>query len=312
MFEASDLVCSCFVKSLRTLDEQKLGRPGKSFTKRLVEAKVRVDDSYKDSAQLPAEVDIRVVFDEEIPITGSMPRLLSSESGLMFLKLTSNSVYEFTDRFIGVTAFASFSTPQDGTGLSKLQSALAGVLQGNNGRDQYNAMRILEGFDQLAPKTLKDVRNFRASSDPKIALSSIAVLLKFRVPGGAQALVDYLRTHEMSSTPDAILSVGGELSQVSDPEELKPLEALTSSEILSIKLGAMSGLRKIRSPGSAKTLVARLDDPNSDIRYLAVITLAEIFSKSGDYAPSMYLFDQNPDFYTNEWKTWWTGEGRNL
>jgi HEAT repeat protein len=104
----------------------------------------------------------------------------------------------------------------------------------------------------------------------------------------------------------------GSLGQVSDSEDLIPLEALSSSELLSIKLGAMEGLRKMRSPHSAKALVERLNDPNPDIRFLAVIALSEIFSKTGDYAPNMAEFDQNPDFYTIKWKTWWAGEARDL
>jgi hypothetical protein len=108
----------------------------------------------------------------------------------------------------------------------------------------------------------------------------------------------------------AMLSVGGELGQGSDIGDLAALETLTSSDFISIKLGAMAGVRKMRNSHSAKALVERLDDPNSDIRFLAVITLSEIFSKTGDYAPNMAEFDQSPEFYTIRWKTWWAQKGR--
>jgi hypothetical protein len=71
----------------------------------------------------------------------------------------------------------------------------------------------------------------------------------------------------------------------------------------------MQSLRKMRSPRAAPVVVSRLDDPNSDIQYLAVITLAETFGKYGDYAPSVYLFRQRPQYYVDLWKKWWEKDG---
>lgn len=68
----------------------------------------------------------------------------------------------------------------------------------------------------------------------------------------------------------------------------------------------MQALRAMRDPSNARILVERLDDPDSSIQYLAVITLAETFGKYGDYAPTMYLFDQDPARYIALWKQWWS------
>lgn len=307
IFESADLVCNCYVESLRTLKEQKLERAGKPFTQRYLVAKLRVNDPYNKEVQIGTEIN--VAFEEEIPTTESMPTLSEAETALMFLKLSSPSLYEFADRFMGATPFAFLPVQNKALGLSKLQSALAAVLQLDNRDDQINAMRLLGGFDELSPETLTIMGGFTDSADPETALSAIAVLLKAKQPGSVLMLESYLRIHKPVPVPVAVLTIGGELGQVSDIEELTPLEALTSSELLSIKLGALAGVRKIRSPLSAKALVKRLDDPNADVRFLAVITLSEIFSKSGDYAPNMYQFDHNPEFYTIKWKTWWVEQG---
>jgi hypothetical protein len=48
------------------------------------------------------------------------------------------------------------------------------------------------------------------------------------------------------------------------------------------------------------------------VQYIAVITLAEIFAKEGDYAPSKRLYDKNPDLYIGLWKQWAKDTGRAL
>ena len=228
----------------------------------------------------------------------------------MFLKASSPPFYEFGDRFLGAAPFASLPLQHGPPGLSKLESVLARVLQQSDPNDQINALRILEGFDELSPATIAILDPLASSASPEIALSSIAVLLKAKVSGSAQRLDTYLRTQPLDSVPMAILSIGSEPGEAGAIEDLTALEALMTSELLSIKLGAMAGVRKARSPHSARALVEGLDDPNADVRFLAVITLSEIFGKSGDYAPDMRLFGQNPDLYTTKWKTWWIEEGQ--
>ena len=304
VFQRADLVCNCIVESLRVVDEQKRERGGKPFVWRSVVATVRVKDSY--NREMPSDTRVDVAFEDEKPTVRATPMLSDGENGVMFLRLSASSqLYEFADRFLGVTPFASLPVQQGAPGPAKLQSVLAGVLHTGGAQDQVNAMRLLEGFDKFDSGALAGLLTLSASADPEIALSSLAVLLKARMPGTVQRLEDYLSIYKGGRAPVALLSVGAELGAVNDAEDLAPLEALTSSENLSIKLGAMAAIRNARSPHSAGALAERLDDPNRDVRFLAVITLSEIFRKGGDYAPSVYLFEQNPDFYTGHWKSWW-------
>ncbi len=74
----------------------------------------------------------------------------------------------------------------------------------------------------------------------------------------------------------------------------------------------MQALRRIRNAQAASCLIDRLDDSNSYVSYLSLITLAETFEKYGDYAPNMELFDGNPRFYINLWKAWWVENGHNF
>ena len=103
------------------------------------------------------------------------------------------------------------------------------------------------------------------------------------------------------------------VGQIKDERARIHLEQLTSSKYANIQFGAMTALRGIGNPKSAPVLIQRLDDPDSLIQYLAVITLAEIFDKkNADYAPAMPTFEQNRPKYVEAWKKWWVEEGQSL
>ena len=303
LFERSDLVCNCVVESVRVVEGQTRQRGGKSYLWQSVLATITVRDSYKNAND---DNKINVAFEKEMPTTRAIPTLSEGETGVMFLKLSPRSAdYEFADKFLGITPFTSLPVQGGMPGPNKLQLALVAVIQTGRVEDQVRAMGLLQGFDSFDPRALSSLVPLSASADPEIALSSLAVLIKARTSGAVLQLGTYLRTHKISPEPWAMVSIGTELGDIRDLEDLVPLEALTRSEHLSIRIGAIDGIRNLRDPHSAGVLAERLDDPDRTVRYLATITLAEIFAKGGDYAPSMHLFDQDPDSYTGRWKRWW-------
>jgi hypothetical protein len=75
----------------------------------------------------------------------------------------------------------------------------------------------------------------------------------------------------------------------------------------------MDAIRGTKSTTSIPFLMAKLNDPDRDVQYVALISAAEILNKDeGDFAPSMYLFDQKPQYYLGLWKQWWLEEGSKL
>jgi len=310
-FAQADLVCYCVVESVSVLSEQKVGPNGKTATHRQALATVSVKQAY--NKDVPPGTLVYVAFEDEIPVTSaSLPSVTEFETALMFLSLSTPSTYRFADPFLGATRFSSIPVQHGGRGLLELQAALTGILRQGNRDDVSSALQLLQGFDQFTPETLTVLDSLRSSSNPETALASIAVLIKAKQPGNVQELASYLGAHDISRPPGAVLSLGAELNQLNNVDDLGALESLTSSDILSIKLGAMTAIRNIRSVRSVPTLIKRLDDPNKDIQYLAVIALAEIFQKNDEYAPNMGLFDQNPGHYTEIWKAWWKQERQNF
>lgn len=57
-------------------------------------------------------------------------------------------------------------------------------------------------------------------------------------------------------------------------------------------------------------LVSALDDPDHVAAYIALIALAEMTKKGGEFGPGRGLYDQDPQKYIALWKHWWETEGR--
>jgi hypothetical protein len=273
---------------------------------------VEIREAYKDEGR--GQPAVIVHNDREIAIASALYSYFQKgEVYLLFLKSTSEGIYELSDRFLGATHFRSLSQQPGEMGLVKLQSALVAVLQQPNRDDRLNALRLLQGFDSLDERSLSRVEHLCSSEDPEIAFTAMAVLLTTKPREGVVKLKSYLDTYKGDAEPLALVPIGTQLGRINDENILPQIEALSGSKYISVRLGAMDAMRTMKFPESAPTLVKRLDDPDGTVQYLAVISLAEIFGKfDGDYAPSKYLFDEKHLYYVGLWKKWWEEEGSKL
>jgi hypothetical protein len=234
------------------------------------------------------------------------PAVENGSTYLLFLTRTGAGSYTFTDRFIGAVRFSSLPQQTGPLGLEKLESALTTVAQGPRRDESIKALQLLQGLPTVREETLSVMRRLQYLSDPEAAFGAAAVALKTGTPDSVADLRHLVDT-DSGIEPTSLTKISVELDQVSDGRARPDVEALTSSKFMLIRLGAVGALRRMKNRSSAPKLIERLDDPNTDVQYLAVITLAEIFGKyDGDYAPSNYLFDKRPGFYTALWKNWWS------
>jgi hypothetical protein len=295
VFEAADVVCSGRVESLRVLEEKKAESGNGILLLKHVLASVDVQDIYKASGSLPSS--IFVSFDEQMPaVSAAMPILQKDELAILFL-----------------THFASIPEQEGGSGLSKLDSALAEIVRENNREDRISAMRLLNGVEELQPGTLAQITPLSTSQDPELAFDALAIMIKAGAPGSLEALDQYLQGYQGDGALFALVNIGRELDRKSSREDLPALESLTSSRFLAIRIGSMEAIRNIGELTIAPTLIRRmcdrLCDSDNTIRYIAVSALAEMFHKTGDLKPSMAEFSMSPIFYSSQWRTWCAHEG---
>jgi hypothetical protein len=312
VFEQSDVVCLGRVGSVA------IGRaapdantPETHRMRRKVTVQVEAGQIFKTDRPSAREFQLEYTEDlgmRPLPVTFLKP----GQVQLLFLKAASPGVYRFADRFMGATWFSALPEGTGTPGMSGLEAALDSLAGRQNKEDRINALRLLQGFDILSPDSLSTVENLADSSDPETAFAALAVLVKTASPAAVERLAQRIEKYKGGPEPISLslFSIETELGSVTNEEALPAVEALASSRFLNIRFGAMQSLRKMRNPRSAPVVVSRLDDPNSNLQYLAVITLAETFGKYGDYAPSVYLFRQRSQYYVELWKKWWQQEGK--
>ena len=307
LFEAADVVCSGRVESLHVLEGKGVETGNGALLLKRVVASVYVQDTYRANETLPSS--ILVSFDEEAAgVSIAMPTLQQDEFAILFLKHSEDSSYVFADPYMGVTRFASIPGQEGGSGLLKLESTLAEIVRENGRPDKIAAMQLLHGMEKLQPATLREITPQSVSRDPELAFGALAIMIKAGAPGSIETLEEQLQGYQGNGALWALADLDGDLNQSSNREDLPALESLTSSKFMTVRLGSMEAIHNIGNLTSAPTLIRRLCDrlcdSDSTIRYLAVISLAEIFHKTGDYKPSMAEFSMSPLFYANQWRVW--------
>ncbi len=304
IFDKADVVCSLRVELAKIVRLQGGGTDG--ALQDFVRVTGTILDVYKSDLTPPGSLVFQ--FPED-PMSNGATGFREGDVVLLFLT-RGDSVYDLADPFIGVIYFSRLDRVPGNPDIDKLESALALALRRGNRDDQINAMRLLEGFDQLSPTTLSTVSGLSSSSDPAIAFAALAVLLKTRTPDSVAKFLSYLQNYKEDQPPIGLISAADELGLVTDVGALPEIELLSNNRFISVQMAAMDAIRRIASRTSAPTLMRRLDDPNRNVQYSALITLAELFGKSGDYGPSAELFDKRPAYYTALWKKWWQEDGK--
>jgi hypothetical protein len=311
VFDSSDVVCFCVVQSVDITEGPiPQNSPGRSvlWTRR-IRFVAQVRDSYREANT--ANEPLVVQVEDNAPAASKTNSPFKPGRGfLLFLKSTPAGFYVLADTFLGATPFNSI--PRQGTadGFDKLQDVLSAIAIGPNEDDEIRALHLLQGFDSLGQRTIQIAQSLTNATNPEVAVTAIALLLNTKTLNSLQALAAFLQRYQGDYHSWGFINIDSSLAQFRDPDTLPILETLSHSRSVSVRDGAIRALRGIRSPEAVQVLVERSDDADQTIRYLAVITLAETLGKyDGDFAPSMYLFDKNPEYYTGLWKQWWRDVG---
>lgn len=198
-------------------------------------------------------------------------------------------------------------SPVPGTGPLSLQQDLLLGLRDANANTVLSHCFLLQGYDALT--SLDAVRTLQTSADIRLRTCGYDLLIR---NGDMAVLPDIVRFIGSSSSQNVPLSdLSSALAKVRDVRAVPFLEKLSDASQLVVRLTAVETLRNIANSSAVPTLIHKLDDRNSMVRFQAVKGLAQITKKDPTFDPSMPEFDQNEARYLGFWKQWWTSEGKN-
>ncbi len=273
VFDKADVVCGLRVDSAKIVRLQ--GGGTDSAPQDFVRVTGTILDVYK--SDLTPSGSLVFQFPEN-PMSNGATGFREGDVVLLFLS-KGNSVYELANPYIGRIPFSRLDPVPGNPGFDKLESALVLVLQRGNRADQITALEFLEGFDRVAPATMSAVSVLFSSADPRVALAALTILLKTGTPASVARFAAYLETYKGEQPPLELFIASTALGVVTDPAARVDLERLSGDMHTDVRRAAMRALRHIASAKSAPVLIQRLDDPDGNVSYLALITLAEIFDK---------------------------------
>lgn len=314
-FSEADIVCRCVVQTVLKEDPSRNSAPAQGVDYRVA----------ADALSLfkgPAGVSrLTVEFRGRDPDWGAP--LQANRSYVLFLKSIAHGRYELIapegsviDLTRSEVANLNFAGP------SALEASIRGELRAsNNGPAVRDLLLMLLQFRDLSQETLYSVDQLNLG-----ALSPVADLLRLEVladkgsPSGpfiSQLIAALLKQQAKNPTENLPDSIGGDgfskifdtIAARSTQKDLQNLRLLGDCPANSLRLSAMFATRRLRDTSSVPFLIHKLDDSDRLVQYEAVITLAEITGKSGDFGPGMGPFEQNPEKYVWLWKDWWlTGD----
>lgn len=195
-----------------------------------------------------------------------------------------------------------------------LQADLASGLNSPDSATRLQVLQYLRGFQPLSASLVARVRKLAESDSTPIGerLEAVATLLADPKPQYV-GLVSKLAESEPAAVlqhPREAWDVRAAFNLVKDQRMLPDLIAIAQSPVEMWHFAGIYGLRNLHNPTSVPVLIKALDDPDLLTEYEALITLAEITHKGGDYGPGLGPFRTNPKKYIGLWKEWWETEGR--
>jgi len=281
---------------------------GRSVSMKQFQALISVQRWYKGAKpNSELNVQIRHFADEGLCGVGPCQSLSIGDHKLLFLN-SSGSIFRLTtevDSSLEVSdRVSSFQTNGDIEALTS--DLIAGLSDSNRSRVIDNITLLGALRDKSASSALK---SFLISSDLE---ERGWTYLSFLRISDISLLSDIYQFAKMPSSDPHISMIqqllSTEVATIRDPAAEPTLEEMVTAKSSRLRFSAFYALRKIQDPTTLPVFIRGLDDADQNVRYTALMGLAETEGREGDWAPSIDLFQKAESKYILLWKDWWQSE----
>jgi hypothetical protein len=304
LLERSDLVCRATAMQVASIGNSAIsGRSGVST------ASLAIDRCYKGSAPSSR---IRVIFEPPKRPDVYAPALLikRGDYGLFFLKRANSENEEFN--FVSVTDgrldISALAAAKYDSVVSEIEADLEAGLSDPASDKVVANLQALAGLQKLA--STGPLKAMVADSNPTIQGTALLALLKLSDYSELAETVSFLGK-SLPQTEQTLLQrpIRNEFERIKDPKALPILHSTLSSPVAFVRGTALKAIKSIHDKSSIRYVIKLLDDPDTEIRYDTVITLA-LAEQKGEWGPTSYVYEKDEQKYIRGWKGWWETEGK--
>jgi hypothetical protein len=281
---------------------------GQQFPAKVMEGEVVIDKAIKGDPNVN-----KINFHFRMPISpagGVGYRGIPNERyRLVFLK-RAGSDYDFVSPY-NPSFPAVRDAPIEGeTATDQVVSQLAAVIRAPQ-VSREDKLEVIFALQQVnTPVVVAALRSALTAEDKVLQLSIAAALLE-RNDLSALGIAEAALTHPQSDVPRYIFeNLSSAISKgVQDERAIPALSrVLRKAPDAAARRAAAFALRTTESRSAIKPLVGALADGDFEVRYYAVIGLAEITNQS-EWRPLMDEFKSNEERYLKHWRDWANAHG---
>ncbi|HTS11388.1 MAG TPA: HEAT repeat domain-containing protein [Candidatus Limnocylindrales bacterium] len=298
--EQSTVVAMGAVVSLQPGPDTELTDGSVTFEGRRIAVSLRVDRFLKGN--LPSN---EVSFYYLLPLAFRGWRTIAlNQYGIFFLTETSDASLRLTSPYYPFVA-ALPGVPTSGVGpIDRVISALCGTALTPSGDDDQRLSAIRSLSRTKATSAVAKLRELTGVGPTPVRLEAAATLLRRNDISALDLVVDALLRNP-ADAPAAVLqdALAAIASNVTNPEAVPALTTLLRSDDVEVRRAGSSGLMRTRSPGAAQPLLSALADSDFEVRYYAVVGLAEIAGQP-EWRPTIDQFRANEERYLQHWTGW--------
>jgi hypothetical protein len=272
---------------------------GEEAPSRVMVGDLHVQEIWKGT---PDTSDITVRYDlPDDPIGYATPPV--GTSAFFFLKQAGQE-YRFTSPYRPAIDGMPGAMPEGGTLPERLAVRMSAMAESME-TSSYQKLQAVYALGEIpSAASTEALQAVSKLSDPLPQLNAVAELLLRGDTSGLGTAVDALLNPAVrrSSVATAGLLIG--ITQgVKDPQAVPTLVTLLERGDEQARRAAASALMHTASPSATDALVRALDDPDGQVRYYAVVGLADITGKA-DWRPSPLGFREREAIYLGYWKGW--------
>jgi hypothetical protein len=295
----SSLIVVGKIMSMRDTGEGVLSLQGRSIPVQKKIGKIQVSRILKGQSSEPT-ITFELV---QTIVWYGIKDVRVEQVGMFFLKSNANNGFIVTNYYYPFVVAAT-ATPRGGDSdyervLAEVMNVLA--LPQTTWVDKYAAIDILRQIE--TPAISASLRLAAKSGDMRVKLRAVAVLLHRNDISELEFAEKMLSRRPSGIAPDLINNLAYALHGVKDPKAIPTLMRLLRSRDVEVRRSSALALRQTGSDAAINPFMKALYDNDRDVRYHAVMGLAEI-TKQYSWAPARDKYDSNELHYLTYWRNW--------
>ncbi len=300
LYQQSDIVAVGRVQETSAQEPTSIDWHGSRLPGRVIRVELLVNKLIKGSSQ-PGSL----FFDFFQPNAGVGFRTVSKgQYGMFFLKRSTSNVISVTSPYYPfIIALADIIQTAE-VGLSRVAQELALVLNSPKTKleEKISAINAIETIN--VPSVNLHLKDAFRKSNEQLKLYLASALLKRGDPSPLEYAVNAILAPPQPANRDQLFQLALSIeSGIHDPDSLPLLVKLLRTKEARFRRPIAEAIRSIKIEAAIEPLSTLLYDSNIDVRYVAVIGLAEI---TGQYkwGPAEDVFQNDERQYLDYWKAW--------